>query len=188
MLRYNGGAACTTIVFSSIVVTSLLSSSEMVAPSDDDPGHWKYFSIQSTPSINIQGADKYFRPDSSPNRVSAVLLGQVLSCVCWSSWALSVRFWGFPFKSFFNSLTASYASTWSSTAKVIARRHQWCFLAIPLAVVTPFSNYFLLIFSIFPDRWWNLIWSRFWGFSKFSLWIRLSSSTRWRLSAAITGY
>ena len=29
----------------------------------------------------------------------------------------------------------------------------WCLLAILLAAVTLFSNYFLLIFPIFPDRW-----------------------------------
>ena len=67
----------TAIVFPFIVVTSLVSSSVMVAPSDDSPGRWKYFSSSKYPSNNLRGVDTYIRLSCSPTGVP-VLLGQVL--------------------------------------------------------------------------------------------------------------
>ena len=49
----------------------------MVAPSDDSPDRWKYFSSSKYPSNNLQGVDTYIRPSCSSNPVP-VLLGQVL--------------------------------------------------------------------------------------------------------------
>ena len=143
----------------------------MVAPSDDSPGRWKYFSSSKYPSNNLQGVDTYIRPSCSPNRVP-LLLGQVLF--------VSAEAPGLSDQA---PLTAkcSEPSAWdffllprSQTVFLIL-----CFHMMSLCYSFSRCNFFFNLLSLnFQDVSRSL--RVFWDFSNSSLWIWLSSSSHCR--------
>ena len=133
VLRYSAEVALRSCMFPSIVDTSGVSSSVMVAPPDEGSGHWKYFSDSKYAKIEFLFCSvKFFlclaEAPGLPDPASLTLKFSEPSA------------WGFFLLHRVIPWQPSYASA-------------WYLLAIPLAAVTLFSNYFLLTFSMFPDRW-----------------------------------